>query len=83
MRKIFCILAILMLFVPAAALAQSTEAKTSEPADPGPFRTVSCTYVSDVTDHLALAYATHNYDGLDDYMMITGATVAPGHRRDG
>jgi hypothetical protein len=25
--------------------------------------------VSDVTDHLALAYATHNYDGIDDYMM--------------
>jgi hypothetical protein len=70
MRKIFCILAILMLFVPAAALAQRTEAVTSESADPGALPDSVLYIVSDVTDHLALAYATHNYEGLDDYMAV-------------
>jgi hypothetical protein len=70
MRKIFCILAILMLFVPAVALAQGTEAETSELPDPGVLPDSVMYIVSDVTDHLALAYATHNYDGIDDYMLI-------------
>ena len=71
MRKIFCILAILMLFVPAAALAQSTEAATSEPTDSGTIPDSVLYVLGDVTDHMAMACATHNYEGLDDYMMIT------------
>jgi len=70
MRKIFCILAILLLFVPAVTLAQSTEAATSEPADPGALPDSVMYILSDVSDHLALAYATQNYDGIDDYMAI-------------
>lgn len=70
MRKIFCILAILLLFVPAAALAQGTEAATSEPSDPGTLPDSVLYIVNDVTDHLALAYATQNYDGIDDYIAI-------------
>lgn len=70
MRKVFCILAILLLFVPAAALAQRTEATTSGPADTAALPDSVLYIVSDVTDRLALAYATHNYDGLDEYMLI-------------
>ncbi|MGA9139178.1 MAG: hypothetical protein WBZ29_03080 [Methanocella sp.] len=59
----------LMLLVPTTALAQSTEVTTAEPADSGTLPDSVMYIVSDVTDHLALAYATHNYDGLDDYML--------------
>ncbi|OPY25331.1 MAG: hypothetical protein A4E28_03193 [Methanocella sp. PtaU1.Bin125] len=70
MRKIFCILAILLLFVPAAALAQRTEATTSEQADTGALPDSVLYIVSEVTDRLALAYATHDYDGIEGYMLI-------------
>jgi hypothetical protein len=70
MRKIFCILAILLLFVPVAALAQRHEAPTSKPADPGTLPDSVLYIVSDITDYLAIAYATHNYDGIEEYMLI-------------
>ena len=69
MRKILCILAILTLFVPAVSLAQSTDAAPAATADPGAIPDSALYIIGDVTDHLALAYATHNYDGLDDYMV--------------
>lgn len=59
-----------MLFVPAVALAQSTDAKTAKPADQGALPDSVLYVLSNVTDHLSVAYATHNYTGLDDYMMM-------------
>ena len=69
MRKILCILVILALFVPAVSLAESTDAAPAAAADPGAIPDSALVIIGDVTDHLALAYATHNYVGLDDYMM--------------
>jgi hypothetical protein len=72
MRKILCILAILALFVPAVSLAQSTDAASAAEADSATIPDSVLYIIGDVTDHLTLAYVTHNYEGVDDYMMTAG-----------
>lgn len=70
MKKILCILAILTLLVPAVSLAKSTGTAPAAPADSGAIPDSVKHILSDVRDRLALAYATHNYEGLDEYMLM-------------
>jgi hypothetical protein len=72
MRKILCILAILALFVPAFSLAESTDVAPATAADPGAIPDSALYIIGDATDHLALAYATHNFNGVDAYMTTAG-----------
>jgi hypothetical protein len=58
------------LFIPATALAETADVAPAAPADSGTIPDSAMYILSDVTDHLALAYATHNYAGLDDYMLL-------------
>lgn len=79
MKKILCItaiLAILALLVPAASLISMAESEGTAPvaAPAAPAETMAIPdsallIVGEVADYLALAYATHNYDGLDDYLL--------------